>query len=214
MTITSAGLTHVQYDDDKFTFTMAAQANPARLLARDATTPGELTLAGAESVIVGVSTKPADPDDDEFSDRTSVKFIDGGGLFEVKTAETTVAVGDYLWPAANGLVSKTPAGSYLFQAMSALTGTAGRLLVKRVPFAKATVHTLSAGEGTANAATIETGWARTVNILSVTVNGSPVSAGLTAADGSSDGEVDVAATSFTAGHVVCLITTPSASAPS
>lgn len=214
MTITSTGLTHVQYDDDIFTFSLAAQANPARLLARDGTDPSKLTLAGAEDVILAVSRIPGDPDDDEFPSRISAKFLDGGGLFEVQTAETAVAIGDYLWPAANGLVSATPAGSYLFQAMSALTGTAGRLLVKHVPFAKTTARALTGPEGTANAATLDTGWARTVRILSATINGSPVAAGLTAVNGSSDGEVDIAATSFTAGHIACLITTPSASAAS
>lgn len=214
MPITETGLTHTQYDDDKFTFKLADQTNPARLLTRDATDASLLTLAGAESEIVGVSLKPGDPDDDNFSDRVPAKFIDGGGLFEVQTAETTVPVGAYLWPAANGLVSKTPAGNVLFQAVTALSGTAGRLLVKRVELTKVTRYVADSDDASANSMTITTGWGVDVNILSVTVNGSPVEAGLTAANGTADGDVDVAATSISENDVICLITTPSASVAS
>lgn len=210
MAITEVGLTHEQYDGDTYTFTFAAEANPARLVARDATDPSKMTLAGAESEIVGVTLKPASPTDTNYRDKGPVKFLDAGGLFEVQTAETSVAVGDYLWPAANGLVSKTPAGNVLFQAMTALSA-AGRLLVKRVPLTKVTRHVVTAGQGTANSATITTGWGVDVAVLSVLVNGSPVKAGLAAVNGTANGDVDVTATDLVAAEVITLVTTPSAS---
>jgi len=208
--ISTVGLTSIIKNAPVDSFLLADRVNANRLLSRDATTPSSLDLCTAISPVVGVSLVPGEPSStDGHPDTIGVKLIDSPGYFTVYTAETSVAVGDYLWQAADGTVSATPSNGELFEAASALSA-AGNVTVKRIEKTRTSVHTVTAGEGTANSATITTGWGTNVHVVSVTVDTLATEAGLTAGDGTTDGDVDVAATSLTAGETIVLVTTPAA----
>jgi hypothetical protein len=174
-------------------------------------TGAKATAAGADAV--AVTTRRYDAADESLPDNVSpVKMLNGEGTFEVTTAEATVAAGDLFWNADDGLVSKTPTGGQLWEALekpgqadaNGLRRFEARLRTDRVqPF----VHTVTAAEASANSVDLVSPWGG-ARVFGVPLIDGGLEAGTAVSE--SAGTVTIAATSLSEDDVITGLWGPTA----
>jgi len=177
---------------------------------------GKLNYSGLGERPIGVTQKECSPDDPDVAREPIVPAYlpcyEGLVAVEGKSADA-FAIGDRVFVGADGLATSVPNGCKGGYAMTEKSADTDEMIFVQLDIEEAPTfsfsHTVTAGEGTANAATVDTGLGVKLTVLSVAVDGDTAEAGLGAVNGSSDGEIDISATSLSAGEVLTFIVTPS-----